>query len=68
MSSTKELDCLISSIFNVYAGHLNKLIAQVKSGVIKSQDIAARLKLVKDKLIKTCEFYVEDIWENYSSY
>ncbi len=65
MPSTQDLDCLISSIFNVYASHLRKLISQVKSGNVKSQDVSAKLKLVRDKLIKTCEFYVDDIWENY---
>lgn len=65
---TKDLDCLINSIFNVYAGHLKKFIAQVKTGKLKSKDVSVQLQQVKDKLIKTCEFYVEDIWENYQSY
>lgn len=71
-SQKSEYDDLVSSLFKLYSKRLEQIIAKVKqnpaSANNREQIITADLKSFKTKLASTCQFYVNDIWENFQTY
>ena len=66
-----EYSDLVSSLFKLYSAQLDQIIARVKQqphSATREQVITQDLKAFKHKLAATCQFYVNDIWENFQTY
>jgi hypothetical protein len=66
-----EYSDLVSSLFKLYSARLEQIIARVKQhpqSATREQVITQDLKAFKQKLATTCQFYVNDIWENFQTY
>ena len=65
-------DNLIHAIFTLYSSRLEKIISQVKHRKESARDrekaITAQLLDYKERLTGVCEYYINDVWQNYQSY